>query len=1020
MFSLSTLFLLITLFVIFVFSEPKICSPNKGGYFPPCPRNETLTPINITLYENIDGTVFLPDSIISLFGKFHEDPAGNLVCFDLSGSMDVNCMKEVASGLPADESNPPLCKIYKCSPYSVCTCKMGLFDTYSNLKIGDLELKGKFKKNVIAMIYNSIQPRMPSRKLLQYEKVFVDYNKPFVKISFTSPGLHNIQFRKEDYSTLLTTTNSSLTWEIPQALYTVSGYLFITIYNNNDIVHAESVYLIGVSFCRMNDCIICMDAIENMGCLSFYQKLMLFLVVGSFGILILSCFRNPILFVLKLGGYIFLFITVTILGCCFPSIQPTKIKKLKQKFVDCMPSAALAKLYEKEEESEADVEVQPLISTPQEEQTDEDEMSERPRQRNREEKKPTKERVPPGTKVSKTNVSNAKSTLYASAIFLGFLISSIGAKPVFYHVTDDNYLDLLKSKGITMIEDVWDTCADGATFAGQGTVCTHLNATHQSCKMEFDTQLTLPFAPASGCYNFADGNGHIVLKMLLFYSNQIAIYDLGEPYYTSNYTVSSSHHFVCDDPSGLIIPSCMTKCEICSRVNDPLCTRAAFGYLSGPSTSYTGDTTCDQIAPRFSDGCSGVFPNCMFSSYSIIPDQNYLEVRPLTTLHYRPELIGLIFTDNMVFINQTQFNGFVEYEMFTNVSAKIIGNYLGDIPLKENLKYVRDINGNEYMAYASDPNQPVAGILGEIQADTTTLLFAAGEHLRVASSLVTRHATFASVTYSYNQPAGAKFMTDPTAKRFPAFYEGNEYRTNSSHVLVFLEHASPLVMQLKSTSPLYLTREVSLVCPTAVLHSVSGFYQSSKGSAAVINTTSTCANGFVSVQIINANQDIDLWTHSVPCYAENRVTQVNFNPSKSAVSFTLRLLGNGAQVDIPIEYTAIHDTQITPTPGQNTSDPTNNTTNPTSGSSCDSWLGMFQCYINMLAKYVDSVIKGSAGWLTTIAVILVIGAAVVAAGFISFGSIVVLVELSGIAGPALALVDTVTKRIWSPKKSKEV
>jgi len=989
---------LISFLIGLLFVSPQfvdeICTFDNNIYFPLCPQDARTIAINATVYIDEDGGSHLPSTILEVSSGFVNDESADVVCFGMNNKPDYDCTVEVRSGAPASEANAAVCKLYKCSKTSNCNCKLGYFSSYYKIISDGFQYKSVKTVNVQArMILKTISPQQ--RRLLSVtddEVVFLEYKEPIIRLSFTSKGTHQVHFRKESFQDLVITDNGTMTYIVPDALYTHSGLLVLTIYRDAKLVSVQSVDIIGATMCRLRDCIICSDAIQNLGCLSAYQQFMLFLVVSSFGILILYCCRSPILYLLKIALFLILFVGATLIGCFIPRFMPARVRDIQAAAANKLPSLNS---------------ISPYSTVPTEEAPDEAELS-LGAEEVLERKIPTKEGRPKPAKKTPYLGKQVARASTISQIVVNTLLFVLLFSPLVFAVPTKH--DLFFNKLIrSSLGEVpsgllpAQSCVTGITIPATSTTCFALNSTHQNCTTVLNTLASIPFVGGSACYTFVDGNHHILFDLIFHYGYVVANWTLGTSYYTANYTVATATKFVCENP--LSSSGCALSCNNCAS-GDPGCGRTAYGQLTGPAVQYSGDTTCKMIDAHVLDQCSWLFPNCLFNGYSIVPDTNYLEVKPIGDLYYYPAIIAY-YTDHTQPLLVRYLDTRESYKFMDNITVRTSGILQAKVPRVEGYSFVRTYYGDEYLSYASKPNHPIKGELGEIQADTVTELYEAGSHLSYAPSLVDRLYSGPTVKFTNAQTAALKFNTDPTRIKLPSLVEGDEFYADDTHLTAIIYDAPEVLLDIKTVGALTVTRKIALVCPVAVIWAVNGYYASRKGSTIFLNATSSCADGGVTFKIVDANQNIDLWTHSSQVKTTLSHPAINFNPSSSVVKFTLRVIGSGGTIDIPVEYTALKDTQVTPTQPGNSTDGIPLPDDPNSAS-CAGWFGWINCYIDSFAKYLDDFILGHTNWWMTILMGAVIVAVVIAALVLTIGAAIATFQVLGLIGPITTAMTAVT------------
>lgn len=800
-------------------------------------------------------------------------------------------------------------------------------------------------------------PLISTRKLLSLPgKNFVEYSHDTVRIIFSDPVQHSVLFQKDSFSLLRTTNDKTLIFPVPSEMYGVSGNLFITIYQSDVIVETTSVYLIGRSYCRLDDCIICMDAIINARCLPYTHSVFLLVIISvSVCLLFAVFFFFARYFLSPLYHFLMFF-----MACCMCCKRDTRIQRTASRKIAKIRNNVAYWLSPDKEES--------VNGSPRVERGSD-------------------------TESENSSASAPRASKSPATLVLGLVLLSLP----FILSTPTPISSLHKLPGLDFAGSILDECRDGVTIPSTSTTCVHLTPSTQKCTVNFDVIATVPHTQTGACITIVDTNTHHMVDFRVFYVALEHIWTTGNCYKASSFDFHSQANRPCSNPLNPTI--CPNGCGIADRTGH--------GTLTNPLvTSYSGETDCYRTCGSALCGCWLSLDSCMYYGWSVIGKAPFYEVCETIKQELRPIVILAVISGASL-VEFATLDGDTHKTM-SNITFSPIGTFQGDpIDLGDNRFITNLADSTHSLGRASKLNQPILGTLGEIQANTVAELTQAGQHIRYAEHLVDIKRERMEVFFRPTRPHADNYHTEPTTYPIPGMYVGNIFEVGpaSGQFYTNATHAPGFQFKLSTTSPYTFTREVTTVCPQAVYWTGGGYRKSPKGVTLLFNMTSSCLAGMSSVTV---NGDVDLWTHSVILTDVLTTIAVKLGTAKEANSITVNFVGSGGTVSLPVSFTAIADTTVTLPDGRNV---TTDVPETSGGASVLDWLAkLLDSFIKGDLNWVVWIIVGLS---ITGAIILAIG---ITAGTIVFVVSVAAPALAPMLGPLL----TISKFLpmFTPDKAK--
>jgi len=461
-------------------------------------------------------------------------------------------------------------------------------------------------------------------------------------------------------------------------------------------------------------------------------------------------------------------------------------------------------------------------------------------------------------------------------------------------------------------------CQYSFSISSEVLVCT--GGTSGNCTISFNEQITIPLVGQTVCLNLMDSFGAVVQVVQLTYVSSTILVTFDYQYLTSGYTFAGMSSKGC--ASGTACP--LSGCPPAYTVEWQAYLRMAFSsWFSGPQLgAFYGQ--CVPSCGCISCGCFFCNDGCLWTGITITPtDEVFYVYSPLGYYEY-PVLTGMMYSPNNVILDDSPSGGQGCYDSLIDVdfteptfegptqvypSGSTEGAYS---PIQLQFTLISQVNfytplfganmfwctGNltgSSSSYGSTecyygPGNPATGIpTGGIPGDLQTQYI---EGLRDYTFLF----PYTDVQVSYQQ-ASATFLFPPTGAskiiQYPSvtetgsiFINGFTWYLGQYEIYTTNLGAGPITFGV-STPLLYtISYSTSVVCPIFTIVSTSGCAACLLGATIIIDASSTCSAGVVSVSGVGP---FVLGTTSLSLGTTTEEVTICFNPENTAASGTITL-----------------------------------------------------------------------------------------------------------------------------------
>lgn len=491
------------------------------------------------------------------------------------------------------------------------------------------------------------------------------------------------------------------------------------------------------------------------------------------------------------------------------------------------------------------------------------------------------------------------------------------------------------------------------------------NGTIETCNVAFQLTFSLQTQGTQVCIGLMNGTEPLG-TFLVTYSERIDRISLTQLYITSGWTGHSESDRECCNEGG-----CSGNCESTYvKPNVP--------KLNQPEVeNYPGFAGCRRGCGCASCDCFFCCESCIYSGYGIVPDGNFHGVaefgqrfqNPMVNIRFESTAIPA-WDINLSFSGQS-----MEREGFR---FTIIGSLVGDTPDFADRKFIWKDHNNAWIGFASDPNSPAVGGVGDIQAPTTEQLMTASPNaFLIPADIATKaeHSQRDEWLFASNGlPAVNNYP------KLPTMFNGQFWFWDGVTELLTASISNPgaLLMTMETTASVKINRIVNVVCPRFFIDSIGGCYQCSQGFMIQITAWSVCLPGTVTVTENAAL--IQLGTPTLAIDLEHKQYNISGMTTSEHNRFFLTLTGNGDEYSQETSFTAVFVPVVNTTDNCTTVFCPGNSTADTGSSGSFDIGDIIKDPIDAIGNFFDDLGTGKLSWYFYLAFV----AFVVVAGFIVF------------------------------------
>jgi len=662
----------------------------------------------------------------------------------------------------------------------------------------------------------------------------------------------------------------------------------VTVYNLGGQADQRVFKITGQSICRLKDCLMCWDAIDNFNCLPSTHQASL--IIGLIIAIILICFLCP---AVVMCFWIFCKILWKVLCLCCRCWKKTAKKTMNNnifKKINRRIDEFSIEMVEGETPKTA------LIES--ELGTTENEDEEVPSTMGKKLKK--------DQETTKSNIKPKKPLFALTDPELLAEKKRINEKDIEELTTDEiDILYLIKSrkeKKTWTLQSHWVVSAlimmtlIGQSYSCSGSVIgtTELNnclnnGVSLDCIATFTVTMTLNNIGETQCITLVDGaNNTVAVGNFTFLTVYTEITN-NFKYFTSSFIVGQQSVHLCNDQGSCNDGECTGCCS----------DRTADGNLNSPSViSVPGQSICHSSCGCVT--CAGCFlcdNSCLYSGYGINAIPPAWEVWSVGQVTSTPVISYSIQSGSILYQGTV---GGQSQEFTISNSTIIIDGILffdttvfGDNDLLASSNQVR-------FGPTSQTNGPKAISPGDIQSQSQSQLFSATQNAFIYDPAI--------ITKTLGDYGDSYFSTTPGATvianlypTFPMILNGNLWFSTGDKLISNLTHAGAMLLTWSTTSSGLKVQSITdIVCPVVTFINATGCSSCAVGVQMLFSAKSTCASGYVTcsstgIQILNPSVYL---TNTLTTISVNILT--NLVQNNPIVVFT----GIGGSVSVQTNFIA--------------------------------------------------------------------------------------------------------------------
>jgi len=746
--------------------------------------------------------------------------------------------------------------------------------------------------------------------------VYIRMNGTQLIVTTTGLFLQSIALRKEDWFYYKDFNTTEFVIDLPPTVYIKNGILYVSLYRDGISIIETTFPIVAEVVCRLHDCVFCRSAFTDWSCLPTSQQ------IGLISILFLLLLAS----VLILPGFLYM-LSLIYSECLIPVskvfLRLFRFNKMKiyKRIANVFRSKVSKIKSEFEEvEDENDIDMKKVSKKESNSFTDNITHS---------------DDVAP-----KIRMGGRKLTKLSSFAIIGI---------------------------ISILITPSQSCEFGTSIVGSLTDCVKVDSTHDSCLVKTALLSTLAFPGSTNCYSLYDENHNLYADMTLEFVSQTDKVSLVKAYYTAEPNVKFVTHRPCYTQHGCNGQDCE------DAQTDALRNPYDLFENDGNIIAYPGETFCRRTPGCAANLCWLCNKACLYSAYGVVPSNNVITVYELGQRTTQPSL-KLTITSGAGLVKTITMSPTSNITTTAGVLLKIVGNLQGSISEFGTNKIISG-NGYWWLGHTSEANVPVAGTIGQLQANTLSKLKSASSTAFVyAPSMVIR--TQGSDKDTFRVIANPE-LAIPQFKKFPLTLNGVIWTSAETYLVGNNLNPGALVVNIEMPEGISITRTRAIVCPE-----ISKVSESTGCGSCVIGASfsmlvySSCQSGVVSIS--SPDLFIQIFTVSTLLSPDSQNITVNFASSKFTGTFKVCLNSETNEKCADVVLNLIEDDTVSERKLGNTTE--NHTSS--GGSESSSWTDFFtkdipNFFTKTIPKFFDDIIKGLASWweyliIAVIAVIVIL------------------------------------------------
>jgi hypothetical protein len=443
-------------------------------------------------------------------------------------------------------------------------------------------------------------------------------------------------------------------------------------------------------------------------------------------------------------------------------------------------------------------------------------------------------------------------------------------------------------------------CSDTITVSSLTDSCT-INGSDRVCRIKLEGQVTLNYPGQKVCLIGMDEDNNQDLRVQIKLNK---VYDVASPsilYYTSDWYGIYGSKIYCFGQTGC---NWDTYCTVNYQTRSDKISGVEW---SSELLNWPGAATCDSKPGGWPNGCFSYEDKCNWSIFSLIPSGIINEVLRVGTRTIHPVLeIKIINARDGNEISSETVSATGEWTTINGVSVKMEGFTVGTRSDLSKVDLIYD-GMDSWFHETSQRNDPTRQTVGDIQADEISdFTIMSRDSFIYAKESVTKLIGHDATTYQFDS-SGINQLE--LADKLPVIYNGDIWTFDGSILKADMSDPGTLIISFRTPDWLSITREENLICPEGHFVEASGCYKCQEGAKVVVEMSSTCETGSISVGAKN-QADIIVRTTSIVLSKEKEMFDIWISTSSEDNNFIMTFKSTHNQIDIPIAFKAVLDVRV--------------------------------------------------------------------------------------------------------------
>jgi len=444
-------------------------------------------------------------------------------------------------------------------------------------------------------------------------------------------------------------------------------------------------------------------------------------------------------------------------------------------------------------------------------------------------------------------------------------------------------------------------CDTNIILSGDQVDCV-VHGVTEECTIKTQSFITLPTVGATICLTILNNHGNLLMGHLnITYEQSLAVANLGLEYWTSNREIVTASAKYCGGTQ-----FCNAQKD-CSTIKNRT---TADDALYGAVTMLPGLTDCGDSCGCAACKCFQCQESCLYRRFAINPVPTIWSVRKITTSRIAPRL-EVCFRPVGGEKNCTTgvFTAGASKVFGGNYSMTYLGSFQTSFDFFDHKILVSEDKTAAYFVEAAPPNLPMAGIPGEIQANSPHAFVNTNSESFIFSQDICK--AYVSDSTAYFDCVAPPLNEVVKGTPLPTISDGVLWTYSSDDTLIGDVLVPPgLTFSMIGTGDLkFITTRIQ-VCPVLEFVEIQGVWGSPTGAKATIRGFSRCLPGKCILSTVSTKITLD--SVFLDLADEEEELFVFFRSNSKEVNFELNCQSLGESASIVVEGELADPTPITP------------------------------------------------------------------------------------------------------------